>query len=476
MSSLMGDVRYSLRMLRKAPGFAAVVAITLALGIGATATIFSVVNSLLLSPLPYPDSDRLVMLWQGRQGANVDRDWFSAGQFSDLQSQTTAFEQLAFVDGSSSTMTGRGRATQVGWVRAPSTYLRMLGASAAVGRVLDAGDDRADASPVVILTHDLWQRSFGGDPSIVGQAVTLDGNDVEIVGVLASDVLLDGEVMPTMQGIGRVDLVRSFPDPGETPMYRLAEMYNIVGRLGPGVPLEQAQADVDRVAANIQRLHETDPDSGFFISVVPLIDEVVGSVRRGLLLLMASVAGVLLIACVNVANLLLARADSRRRELGVRASLGAERGRLLQQLLTESALLASVGGVLGVAMAIAGLGVIRRLGAASLPRLSEVGVDAGMLLFALGITGVTCLVFGLLPAWRTSRVDLVDTLKSGGRGTTGGGAVWSASTSRVRWSSARSDCRWCCWWVGGCWRAASLCFSRWTRGLKPPAASRSGSR
>ena len=161
MSSIGADVRYSLRMLRKTPGFAFVVVITLALGIGATATIFSLVNSLLLSPLPYPDSDRLVILWQGRRGGNIDKDWFSGGQYSDIRAQTTAFEALAVIDGSSSTMTGRGRASQVGWVRATSTYLRMLGATAEVGRVLDEGDDRPDASPVAMLTHGLWQRTFG---------------------------------------------------------------------------------------------------------------------------------------------------------------------------------------------------------------------------------------------------------------------------------------------------------------------------
>ena len=177
---------------------------------------------------------------------------------------------------------------RLGSVRAPSSYLRMLGASATVGRIFDEGDDRADASRVALLTHGLWQRSYGGDVSVVGQTLTLDGNEVEIVGVLSPDVLLDSEVMPTMEGIGPVDIVLSYPLSAEALTDRFAEMFNIVGKLEPGVSLAQAQADLDRVAATTQELHETDPNSGFFIRAVPLIDEVVGSVRRGLLVLLVS--------------------------------------------------------------------------------------------------------------------------------------------------------------------------------------------
>ncbi len=236
MRSLMTDVRYSLRMLRKAPGFATVVVITLALGIGATVTIFSVVNSLLLNPLPYPDADRLVIMWMGRTGANVDRDWFLGAQFSDIQDQTRSFEELTLTRGGSSTLTGRGRPMRLGSVRAPSSYLRMLGASATVGRVFDEGDDRGDASRVALLTYGLLQRSYGGDASVVGQTLTLDGNEVEIVGVLSPDVLLDSEVMPTMEGIGPVDVVLSYPLSGEALTDRLSEMFNIVGKLQHGVP------------------------------------------------------------------------------------------------------------------------------------------------------------------------------------------------------------------------------------------------
>jgi hypothetical protein len=209
--SLFTDVRYSVRALRRTPGFTALVAITLALGIGATVTIFSVVNALLLNPLPYPDADRLVMLWEGRRGANVEKDWFSGGQFADIQSQTRAFEELSLVYGASSTVTGRGRAVRTGWIQASSSYLRLVGAKAVIGRIFDDQDDRADATQVALLTHREWQRAYGGDPRVVGTSITLDGRAVEIVGVLSPDVLLNDEVIPTMRAERGVDLVLSLP-------------------------------------------------------------------------------------------------------------------------------------------------------------------------------------------------------------------------------------------------------------------------
>lgn len=425
MGTLLTDIRYSLRVLRKAPAFTAVVVFMLALGVGGTVTIFSVVNSLLLNPLPYPGADRLVMLWEGRRANDVDKDWFSGGHFTDIKTQTDAFDEITVAQGSSSTLTGQGSPIEVGWVRAPSAYLRLLGAGVTTGRLLDEEDDRADATSVALLTYGLWERAFGSDPDVVGRSLTLDGEDVEIVGVLSADFLLNSEVMPTTRGEGPLDVVLSFPLTADILSDRQAEGYNIVGRLAPGVTLEQAQAQLDRVAENIQRLHESDPRSGFFIRAVPLLDEVVGSVSRALTVLLVSVGGVLLIVCVNVANLLLARSASRDRELGVRAAMGADRGRLFRQLLTENAVLAALGGALGVGLAAAGLRLVRQVGAVSLPRVSEIGIDGRVLLFSLAITLATCLVFGLLATVRTARVDVANTLKPGGRSTTVHGSFWS---------------------------------------------------
>lgn len=425
LASMITDVRHSLHMLRKTRAFTAVVVITLALGVGGAVTIFSVVDALLLNPFPYPDADRLVMLWQGRRSANVDKDWFSFGHFTDIRTQTTVFEDLGYTEGGSWTLTGRGRATEVDWVAASSSYLRMLGAEALLGRLLDEQDDRGDASRVALLTYDLWQRAYGGDQDVVGRTITLNGQAIEIVGVLSSDLLLDGEVMPTAGANTRVDVVVSFPVTAEMLSDRVTEWYNIVGKLAPGVALHEAQAQLDEVAANVQRLFEDDPESGFFIRAVPLLEEVVGPVRRALMVLFASVGGVLIIACLNVANLLLARGTTRRRELGVRAALGAKRRRLARQLLTENAVLAALGGVFGVALAAAGTRIVRRVGEASLPRITEIGIDRSVLLFSLAITMATCVVFGLVPAWRAARVDLVDSLKPGGRGGTGTGSLWS---------------------------------------------------
>jgi len=425
VTTILSDLRHGVRRLRRVPGFTATVTTTLAIGIGGAVAIFSVVNALLLRPLPFPDADRLVLIWQGRRGADVDKDWLSGGHFSDIRDQTSAFEALTFFEGGASTLTGRGQATEVGWLRATSASLRLLGVDISLGRLLGDQDDRADASPVALVTHRFWRQAFGADSSIVGQTLVLNGRAIEIVGLLSQAALLDREVLPTMMGTDRIDLVLSFPVGPETLTDRVSEGYNVFGRLAPGVTLAQAQSQLDLVAGSVQRLHEADPRSGFFLTVVPLLDEVVGSVRPSLLVLAAAVGIVLLIACVNVANLLLARGATRYREVVIRSAMGAGRGRLIRELLVESGALAVLGGALGIGLATFAIRIVRRVGSESLPRISEIGIDHRVLLFAVVVTIATCLLFGLLPAWRATRVDPGDTLKASGRTSAAEGSLWA---------------------------------------------------
>jgi len=425
LDRLTRDLRYGVRSLRKTPGFAAVVILTLGLGIGLTTAMFSVVNGLLLEPLPYPDAERLVMLWQGRRGQDVDEDWFSIAQWVDIKEGTTTFDEVALAVGFGATLTERGAPTQVGFVRVTSNYMDLIGAHPALGRVLDDGDDVAGTEPVAVISHQLWATAFGGDPQVVGQTVTLNGTSTRIVGVLARDVLLDNEVLPTLGAVNPLAVVISLPLTPELLAQRGREDYNIVARLKPGATRAQAQAELDVVASRIQELHETDPSTGFFIRALSLLDEVVGGVRTTLWLLLGAVSILLLIACGNVANLLLSRASARERELAIRAAVGASRRQLVRQLLTEGAILALLGGGLGLAVAAGSLEGLRAIGAASLPRLYAVGLDGRVLAFAIVATALTCVLFALLPAFRAADVDLMQFVRSGGRGGIGRGSLWS---------------------------------------------------
>lgn len=423
MDALFSDLRYSLRLLHRAPGFSAVVIVTLALGIGATTALYSVAHGVLFTPLPYPDANRLVMLWMGRPGLQVERDWLSPMQFIDVREQTSAFEDLAIALGLTATLTGRGSPTEVGYVVASSSYLRLLGAVPLRGRLFDESDDGGSAPQVAILTHDFWQRSFGGDERAIGHAITLDGVAHEVVGVLPEAFVLDNEVLPVVRAVGHLDVLLSFPF-GNDMYESRAEIYNVVGKLAPGLQLERAQAELDLVAARIQELREPDPNSGFFLRAVPLHDEVVGAIRPALIALLGSVATLLLIASANVANLLLARSHAREREIQVRAALGADRGRLARQLLTETVVLAVPGGVLGIALAFGGVATVRTLGTQSLPRLGEIGIDVPVLLFAAAVTLLTGLLIGAVPAMRGSYGNLAGVTRRG-RHNLGTGSLWS---------------------------------------------------
>jgi predicted permease len=423
MRTLLQDLRFGVRTLLKSPGFAAVAVVTLALGIGANSAIFSVVNGLLLRPLPYPESERLAIIWTHSPGANVEQDWPSPGQFAAVKAQTTAFEDLALAHGSSGNLATDGAAERVGVLRATSNLFPLLGARPALGRVFLPEEDAPGRPPTAVLGHGLWQRRFGSDPNVVGRALTLSGQSYTVVGVMPADFSLGYEVMPTVSAIEQADVLLPLALTAERMESQGDENYNILARLKPGATVQQAQAELDVIPSRLgQQFPDYYPPSrAFRFSVRPLLEQVVGDVRTALLILLGAVGFVLLIACANVANLLLARAAVREKEMAVRTAIGAGRWRIVRQLLTESVALSAVGGALGLLVAYWGLDALRGLSPGNIPRLQNVALDGRVLLFTSAVTICTGVLFGLAPALRGSRVNLGETLKEGGRGLAGGG-------------------------------------------------------
>lgn len=417
MEALLRDLTFAVRTLSKNTAFAVVAILSLALGIGATTAIFSVTYALLLRPLPYKDADRLVILWSRSPGLNVPQDWFSPGQYLDIKTQNQVFDETAIAIGGSFNLTGRGAPEHVDGARVSSSLFSLMGAGPLLGRVFLADDDAPGKSSSVILSYGFWQRFFGAQRDVIGQTLTLNGNDFGIVGVMPSGFALNKEVMPAVNGIQNADLLVPLPLSESARTNRGNEDFNIFARLKPGISIAQAQADMDIIAdrMKIQYPANYPPAGGLTISVVPLLRQVVGDVRVALYVLFGAVTFVLLIACANVASLLLARATVRRREIAIRVAVGASGLRITRQLLTESTLLGLIGGVAGLGIALAAVKVLQRIGSESIPRLNEVGVDAWVLTFTGLISLGTGIIFGLLPALRAARVDLNEDLKESGR-------------------------------------------------------------
>ncbi len=407
------DFRYGWRALRNNLGLTLVIVASLAIGIGANSAIFTVVDALLLRPLPYPHPDRLAAVWLHSPGIGIFRDWPSPGEYIDLQNENHSFEQMALAQSRSFTLTGRDRPERVDAMRGQSSLLRMLGARPRLGRLLLPEEDQPGKPAVAILSDAVWKRLFNADPAIVGKSITLNGNPFTVAGVLERGFLLNAEVMPSEGPMDKIDVFLPLPLAADAVTRRGDENYNILVRLKPGVSIQRAQADIDVIANRIRIKDKRDRTFG--MTVVGLQDQVVGDVRRALLVLLGSVTLVLLIACANVANLLLTRAAGREKEVAIRTALGAGWQRLVRQLLTESILLAVIGGAAGLAIAEASLMVVRAMNPGNIPRLEDIGINATVLAFTFGISLATGILFGVAPAWRAVKVDLNTSLKAGGR-------------------------------------------------------------
>jgi predicted permease len=409
VETLWQDLRFATRLLRKSPGFTAVAILTLALGIGANTAVFSVVEGVLLAPLPYREPDRLVTVWLNNFHLNSPTS-LSYRDFMDWEHAAPPFEKMSAYASQGFDLSSPGDPEHLEGREISSDFLRTLGVQLALGREFSAEEDRNGGAPVALISNGLWRDRFGRDSSALGKSIVLNGIETTIVGVLQPGFRFGPDYADVYIPIGQRKLV----DANDRTVHNVM----CVARLKPGVSLNQADAEMNAIQENIDRLNP-ETEQGLGIKILPAKEPLVGDIRGTLLLLLGAVGVVLLIACANVANLLLARSAARAREFSIRGALGAGRGRIVRQLITESLLLSVFGGVLGLSAAKWGLNAALATLAADLPRGDNIHVNASVLLFALGISIVVGTLFGLAPALRSSKADLHPSLKDGGRGSTG---------------------------------------------------------
>ncbi len=413
MESLIKDIRYGFRSLRKHPGFTLIAVLTLALGIGANSAIFSVVNAIVLRPLPYRNSERLMVIWGNLHKTGLEEIELSAPEFTDFKTQCKAFDQIAAYTTQGFNLTGIAEPERLHGAIVSASLFSALGLDAQRGRTFLAEEDQFDHDQVVILSHSLWQRRFGADPGIINKPINLDGKTAIVVGVMPADFHFPDKETEVWKPLAlSPDLL--------TENNRGSHFLNVIARLRPNVTLPQAQTDIDTVTARVSQEHRTTYPSGFSTTVRSLREDLVGNLRRALFVLLGAVGLVLAIACANVAHLRLANAASRYKEIAIRSALGANRRRVMRQFLTESLLLSAVGGAAGLALAIWGVEVLVALIPKDTPRLEEIRLDYRVVLFTLGISVLTGVLFGLAPAFQAAKTDLNEALKEGGRGGTDG--------------------------------------------------------
>jgi putative ABC transport system permease protein len=405
LGDLSQDLRYGLRMLLKNPGFAVVAIVALALGIGANTAIFSVVNTVLLRPLPYKNPERLVMVWEENSKQGFPRDTPAAANYIDWRDQNHVFEAMAAMAEISFNLTGAGEPERIDGQRVSASLFRLLGVNPELGRTFLPEEDHPGGNHVVILSHALWQRRFGSDRAIVGRSINLDGQSFTVVGVMPRNFQF-----PNRTDQLWVPIAFSAKEAGERGNHYL----QVIARMKPGVSLQQAQAEMTTIATRLQQQYpQTNTSIGAVIT--PLHEHVVGNIRSALLILLGAVAFVLLIACANVANLLLARAAVRQKEIALRLALGASRSRMTRQFLTESVLLSAFGGGFGLLLTIVGLDVLKRFIPPNISQVQAIAIDTKVLSFTILVSVATGLLFGLAPAAQLANSDLNDTLKETGR-------------------------------------------------------------
>jgi len=409
MQTFLQDLKYAVRMFLKQPAFTIIAILTLAIGIGANTTIFSVVNSILLRPLPYREPDRLAMVWMNNARINISEDWHSYPNYEAYRNNTSTFEDIAIFNNRSFNITGDNEPERVRGAIASSNLFPLLGVDAMLGRTFTPEEDENGKDMVAILSYGLWQRRFAADPDILGKTVSLNNANREIIGVMPASFRFPEKDTEMWIPVA--------PSP-QAKTNRNSIWLQAIGRLKPAVTINQAQSDMSAISDRI--IEQYPNQEGYRANIVSYHEQIVGNVKPALLVLLGAVAFVLLIACTNVANLLLSRAAAREREVAIRTAVGASRARLVRQFLTESGLLAIIGGAIGVALAYWGLDLLVAIAPSDVPRLDQIRIDSRVLIFSLGMSILTGLVFGLVPALHASKANLNESLKEGGRGTTTG--------------------------------------------------------